>query len=32
MNDAANGPGPLSFKATMQTVKLGVNFHVWGWQ
>jgi outer membrane immunogenic protein len=32
MNDAANGPGPLSFKTTMQTVKLGVNFHVWGWQ
>jgi outer membrane immunogenic protein len=34
MNDAANGngPGPLSFKTTMQTVKLGVNFHVWGLQ
>jgi outer membrane immunogenic protein len=32
MNDAVNGPGPLSFKTTMQTVKLGVNFHVWGWQ
>ena len=32
MNDVANGPGPLSFKTTMQTVKVGVNFHVWGWQ
>ena len=32
LNDAVNGPGPLSFKTTMQTVKLGVNFHVWGWQ
>ncbi len=32
MNDVANGPGPLSFKTTMQTVKLGVNFHMWGWQ
>jgi outer membrane immunogenic protein len=32
MNDVANGPGPLSFKTTLQTVKLGVNFHVWGWQ
>jgi outer membrane immunogenic protein len=32
MNDAVNGPGPVSFKTTMQTVKLGVNFHVWGWQ
>jgi outer membrane immunogenic protein len=32
MNDAVNGPGPLSFKTTMQTVKLGVNFHVWNWQ
>ena len=32
MNDAVNGPGPLSFKTTMQMVKLGVNFHVWGWQ
>jgi len=32
MNDVANGPGPLSFKTTMQTVKLGINFHVWGWQ
>jgi outer membrane immunogenic protein len=31
MNDAVNGTGPLSFKTTMQTVKLGVNFHVWGW-
>jgi outer membrane immunogenic protein len=32
MNDVNNGSGPLSFKTTMQTVKLGVNFHVWGWQ
>ena len=32
MNDIVNGFGPLSFKTTMQTVKLGVNFHVWGWQ
>jgi outer membrane immunogenic protein len=32
MNDVANGPGPLSFRTTLQTVKLGVNFHVWGWQ
>ncbi len=32
MNDVANGPGPLSFKTTMQTVKLGVNFHVRGWE
>lgn len=32
MNDVNNGPGPLSFRTTMQTVKLGVNFHVWGWQ
>jgi outer membrane immunogenic protein len=32
MNDIINGPGPLSFKTTMQMVKLGVNFHVWGWQ
>jgi outer membrane immunogenic protein len=32
MNDVNNGPGPLSFKTTMQMVKLGVNFHVWGWQ
>ena len=32
MNDTVNGPGPLSFKTTMQMVKLGVNFHVWGWQ
>lgn len=32
MNDFNNGPGPLSFKTTMQVVKLGVNFHVWGWQ
>jgi len=32
MNDVVNGPGPLSFKTTMQTVKLGVNFHMWGWQ
>ena len=24
--------GPLSFKTNMQMVKLGVNFHVWGWQ
>ena len=32
MNDVVNGPGPLSFKTTMQTVKLGVNFHVWDWQ
>ena len=32
MNDVVNGPGPLSFKTTMQMVKLGVNFHVWGWQ
>jgi outer membrane immunogenic protein len=33
MNDAVNVvAGPLSFKTTMQVVKLGVNFHVWGWQ
>ena len=32
MNDVVNGSGPLSFKTTMQTVKLGVNFHVWGLQ
>lgn len=32
MNDVVNGPGPLSFRTTMQMVKLGVNFHVWGWQ
>jgi outer membrane immunogenic protein len=33
MNDVNNGPGPLSFRTTMQIVKLGVNFHVWGgWQ
>jgi outer membrane immunogenic protein len=32
MNDVNNGFGPLTFKTTMQTVKLGVNFHVWGWQ
>jgi outer membrane immunogenic protein len=32
MNDVNLGPGPLSFKTTMQMVKLGVNFHVWGWQ
>jgi outer membrane immunogenic protein len=34
MIDAANAPGgnPLSIKQTMQTVKLGVNFHVWAWQ
>ncbi|PDT74962.1 outer membrane beta-barrel protein [Bradyrhizobium sp. C9] len=32
MNDVNNGLGPLSFKTTMQTVKLGVNFHVWNWQ
>jgi outer membrane immunogenic protein len=32
MNDVNLGPGPLSFKTTMQMVRLGVNFHVWGWQ
>jgi len=32
MNDVNNGSGPLTFKTTLQTVKLGVNFHVWGWQ
>ncbi len=32
MNDVANGFGPLSFKTTMQTVKLGVNFHVHTWE
>jgi outer membrane immunogenic protein len=33
MFDSINGgAGPLTFKTTMQTVKLGVNFHVWGWQ
>ncbi len=32
MNDVNNGSGPLNFKTTMQTVKLGVNFHVWNWQ
>ena len=31
MNDVNNGPGPVSIKTTMQMVKLGVNFHVWGW-
>jgi len=31
MNDVVNGPGPLNFKTTLRTVKLGVNFHVWGW-
>lgn len=33
MSDAGNGySAPVSFRQTMQTVKLGVNFHVWGWQ
>jgi outer membrane immunogenic protein len=32
MNDVNFGPGPLSFRTTMQMVKLGVNFHVWGWR
>jgi outer membrane immunogenic protein len=32
MSDFNFGTGPLSFKTTMQTVKLGVNFHMWGWQ
>jgi outer membrane immunogenic protein len=32
MNDTVNGFGPLSFKTTMQTVKLGVNFHVRAWE
>lgn len=38
MIDGGNGGtnpgynGPVSFRQTMQTVKLGVNFHVWGWQ
>ena len=32
MNDVVNGSGPLSFRTTIQMVKLGVNFHVWGWQ
>jgi outer membrane immunogenic protein len=32
LNDTVNGAGFLSFKQTMQMVKLGVNFHVWGWQ
>jgi outer membrane immunogenic protein len=34
MLDNINGgaAGPLSFKTTMQTVKLGVNFHVRGWE
>ncbi len=30
MNDVVNGAGFLSFRQTMQMVKLGVNFHVWG--
>jgi outer membrane immunogenic protein len=32
MNDTTNGLGPLSIKQSIQTVKLGVNFHVWGGQ
>jgi outer membrane immunogenic protein len=32
MNDIVNGFGPLSFKTTLQTVKLGVNFHVRTWE
>jgi outer membrane immunogenic protein len=34
MIDAANAPlgNPLGIKQNMQAVKLGVNFHVWGWQ
>lgn len=32
MNDVNNGFGPLSFKTTLQTVKLGINFHVWNLQ
>ncbi len=32
MNDVVNGFGPLSIKTTLQTVKLGVNFHVHGWE
>jgi len=34
MFDANNAPdgAPLNIKQTAQTVKLGVNFHVWAWQ
>jgi len=34
MIDAGNAPmgNPLGIKQTAQTVKLGVNFHVWAWQ
>jgi outer membrane immunogenic protein len=38
MIDAGNGGtnpgymGPVSYRQTTQTVKLGLNFHVWGWQ
>ena len=32
MNDTVNGAGPVSFRQSAQTVKLGLNFHVWGWQ
>jgi outer membrane immunogenic protein len=33
LNDAVNQvSGPLSFKQTVQTIKLGINFHVPGWQ
>jgi outer membrane immunogenic protein len=33
MIDSGNGfMGPVSYRQTTQTVKLGLNFHVWGWQ
>lgn len=32
MNDTVNGAGAVSFKQSAQMVKLGLNFHVWGWQ
>ena len=33
MIDTGNGfTGPVSYRQTTQTVKLGVNFHVWNWQ
>ena len=32
MTDSINGfgPAPIDVKQSVQTVKLGVNFHVWG--
>jgi outer membrane immunogenic protein len=32
MTDAANGTGFVNYKMSTQVIKLGVNFHVWGWQ